>query len=601
MTFKPRLPTLRDLFLCVFSSAARQRNQPLRSTTAALGVALAVSMPTALWAQSTSAKGKAVSAAEVAYLVLLGELQLGAQETGIGYSLLLEAARKSGDPRIYQRAMNAALESRAVEAAVEAARAWSAAMPTDLEPQRALLQLLLANNKVEQSASHLEKLLSAVTDTERNTLIEQVGQLYARVADRTTARRVATQALQPWTQRADTAGSAWAAQGMLALSAGLTEQALTLLQKAVASPANGGAPGTLAVELLNAKVPDAGPLLHTYLSQATGVPANVRIAYMRHLMDANRPDEAQKQLETAVTQNPDAADPWLLLGTLNLQNNRPDAAEPQLLRFLELVSKRHPESTHRGLSQAYFSLAQIAGDRNQFDTAAAWLDRIEAPEEGTRVQLRRAALLGRQGKWAEAQSLIRQTPIQQPADARAKLLAEVQLLKDSGQLVEALAVLAAATDLTQDDPELAYEHAMLADKVGRPEEMERILRALMVRKPDYHHAYNALGYALADRNTRLNEAKALILKALEMAPGDPFITDSLGWVEYRLGNLPKAIQLLGQAFEKRPDIEIAVHLAEVLWVQGNRDAALAMFTRAKELQPNSPLLKETLLRLGVPF
>jgi Flp pilus assembly protein TadD len=218
-----------------------------------------------------------------------------------------------------------------------------------------------------------------------------------------------------------------------------------------------------------------------------------------------------------------------------------------------------------------------------------------------RLQLRRATLLARQGKWEEARSLIQQTPIQQPADARAKLLAEVQLLKDSEQLVEAVAVLAAATDLTQDDAELAYEHAMLADKVGRPDEMERILRALMVRKPDYHHAYNALGYALADRNTRLNEAKTLILKALEMAPGDPFITDSLGWVEYRLGNLPTAVQLLRQAFEKRPDIEIAVHLAEVLWVQGNRDAAQAMFTRAKELQSTSPLLKETLQRLGVPL
>lgn len=564
-------------------------------------MALLVSMPTAPWAQPAATKGKTVSAAEVAYLVLLGELQLGAQEAGIGYSLLLEAARKSGDPRIYQRAMNAALESRSVDAAVEAARAWSAAMPTDQDAQRALLQLLLSNNKVEQSAPHLEKLLSTATDAERNALIEQVGQTYARVPDRATARRVAANALQPWTQRADTAGNAWAAQGMLALSAGLMEQSLDFLQKAVASAAGGGGPGMLAVELLNAKVAEAGPLLQTYLSRAPKVPVGVRIAYMRHLLDANRTDEAQKQLEAAVTQAPEAADPWLLLGTLNLQNNQPDTAEPQLLRFLELATKQQPEPAHRGLSQAYFSLAQIAGNRNQFNAASAWLDRIETPEETVRVQLRRATLLARQGKWEEARSLIQQTPIQQPADARAKLLAEVQLLKDSGQLVEAVAVLAAATNLTQDDAELAYEHAMLADKVGRPDEMERILRALMERKPDYHHAYNALGYALADRNTRLNEAKTLILKALEMAPGDPFITDSLGWVEYRLGNLPTAVQLLRQAFEKRPDIEIAVHLAEVLWVQGNRDAAQAMFTRAKELQSTSPLLKETLQRLGVPL
>lgn len=208
-------------------------------------------------------------------------------------------------------------------------------------------------------------------------------------------------------------------------------------------------------------------------------------------------------------------------------------------------------------------------------------------------------MLAKQGKVDEARRLIQQIPVQQPADARAKWLAEVQLLKDTQKLTDAYAVIQRATALFPDDEELAYEHAMLADKLGYPAEMERILRALMDRKPSYHHAHNALGYALADRNTRLDEAKTLILKALAMAPGDPFITDSLGWVEYRLGNLPVAVELLRQAFEKRADVEIAVHLGEVLWAMGDRAAAVAIFQQAKDLQADNAALMEALKRLGV--
>jgi tetratricopeptide (TPR) repeat protein len=258
-----------------------------------------------------------------------------------------------------------------------------------------------------------------------------------------------------------------------------------------------------------------------------------------------------------------------------------------------------PERAQRGSTQAYLSLAQIAETRQQFDVAGEWLDRIETADDELRIQVRRATLLAKQGKVSEARTLIQQARVQQPTDARAKLLAEVQLLKETHHLTDAYAAMERAVTLFPDDEEMAYEHAMLADKLGRPDEMERILRALMARKPNYHHAHNALGYALADRNTRLDEAKALILKALEMAPGDPFITDSLGWVEYRLGNLPLAAQLLRQAFEKRADVEIAVHLGEVLWAMGDREAAKSVFQQAKGMQADNAVLVETLKRLGV--
>jgi Flp pilus assembly protein TadD len=122
---------------------------------------------------------------------------------------------------------------------------------------------------------------------------------------------------------------------------------------------------------------------------------------------------------------------------------------------------------------------------------------------------------------------------------------------------------------------------------------------VIAAKPDYHHAYNALGYSLADRGIRLPEAKQLIEKALEFAPGDPYISDSLGWVEFRMGNKAEALRILDTAYKARPDAEIAAHLGEVLWSMGRRDRAQAIWKEGLLLNADSDTLQETLKRLRV--
>ena len=157
-------------------------------------------------------------------------------------------------------------------------------------------------------------------------------------------------------------------------------------------------------------------------------------------------------------------------------------------------------------------------------------------------------------------------------------------------------LLAAAIARDPKDTELIYDQSMLAEKLGRLDEMERLLRQLIAARPDYHHAYNALGYSLADRGVRLDEAKQLILKALQFAPNDPFITDSLGWVEFRLGNKDEALRLLRQAYAARPDTEIAAHLGEVLWAAGQRDEARRVWQEARGRDASNEVLRETLAR-----
>jgi Flp pilus assembly protein TadD len=127
--------------------------------------------------------------------------------------------------------------------------------------------------------------------------------------------------------------------------------------------------------------------------------------------------------------------------------------------------------------------------------------------------------------------------------------------------------------------------------------LEENLRKLIEVRPDHAHAYNALGYSFADRNTRLKEARTLIEKALELAPDDFFIMDSLGWVQYREGNLKGAVATLRRAYNGRPDAEIGAHLGEVLWMSGERTEANRVWQESLKTAPDNETLQKTIKRL----
>ena len=321
------------------------------------------------------------------------------------------------------------------------------------------------------------------------------------------------------------------------------------------------------------------------------------------MLDAQHYPQAQAQLLAITTEKPDYPQAWLIRGVLELQDAKFSAAEISLKRYVELIhvtpaGVAHTESSP-GLVQAYLSLAQIAEQRKDFVAADAWLKQIDSADDLFNAQMRRAALLARQGKLDAALELIRSQPVNTPADARLKITAEVQLLRDSKQFKAAYDLLTVATASNPEDMDLLYDMAMMAEKLEKLDEMERLLRSVMQAKPDYHHAYNALGYSLAERKIRLDEARQLILKALEFTPGDSFILDSLGWVEFRSGNLIEAVRILEGAFKEKQDAEIAAHLGEVLWTLERRDQAISIWKQGFKINAENETLLETLKRLRV--
>lgn len=173
------------------------------------------------------------------------------------------------------------------------------------------------------------------------------------------------------------------------------------------------------------------------------------------------------------------------------------------------------------------------------------------------------------------------------------------MLRDADRNQAAFDLLAGAIDKKPDNPELLYDYGMTAEKLGRFDVLESAMRTVIRVRPDNAQAYNALGYTLADRNERLDEAKVLIEKANALAPDDASILDSLGWVQYRLGNNREALQSLERAYKLRSDADIAVHLGEVLWISGRQGDAERTWKEAGAKEPQNVALQQTLARFNV--
>jgi Flp pilus assembly protein TadD len=303
---------------------------------------------------------------------------------------------------------------------------------------------------------------------------------------------------------------------------------------------------------------------------------------------------ALAQLAQLTQQHPEFAPGWLFLGLLQSDLSQVLQAEQSLQQYLKLSTSTNDPDRMGGISEAYLALSQMAQKQGRFAMADEWLAKIPAEADPLKVASRRAALLAQQGRKAEGLKVLEQVKTSNPQEVRLKALALSQWLREDKQISAAFATIEKALAQFPADTDLQSEMAMLCEKLGRFEQMESLLRGLIKAKPNDPHAYNALGYSLADRKIRLDEARELILKAVQLAPRDPFIQDSLGWLEYRAGNLQEALRILEAAFKARPDAEIAAHLGEVHWHLGQKDKAGTIWREGLMLKADNDTLLETL-------
>lgn len=581
----------------------------LRHWTVSLSVVLGTALPASaqiLWRTPAAPAETADTfelSAELFYLLLIAELQTAQNDPGSGFSLMLEAAKRTQRPELFRRAVEMALQSRAGNAALSAARDWARIAPDSQEPYRFELQILLALNRPADIGPALQNLIRLTPADERRAVINAIPGTLARASDKTAAYAAAQHALRAALADRTTASAAWSALGRMSIDLKDYPGALQALQNAIQAEPTATEAIALAIELLENDVREAEVFVQDFLNRPPAEPselyARTALQFSRLLIEQRRDAQALAQLAQLIEHQPLQAEAWLLLGIMQNQTRQRQQAEASLLRFLELAPSLPPEQAQRGQTQAYLQLAHIAEQNQQFAQAMAWLDRVEDTTQLFSAQMRRALIIGKQGRVDEARRLIQSLPETSPEDVRRKLLAEAQLLRELKRFNEAFDAYGVLVERFPDEPNYLYEQAMMAERADRLGRMEILLRRLMDSHPDFYHAYNALGYSFADRNIRLPEAKSLIQRALAAAPNNAYILDSLGWVEFRMGNFQEALRILQQAFAIEPDAEIAAHLGEVHWQLNQRQEALDIWREGLMLDAQNETLQETLKRFRV--
>jgi tetratricopeptide (TPR) repeat protein len=530
--------------------------------------------------------------------LLVSEMTARLGDNAMAHALMMDAARKAKSAKLYQRAVEMALRARDGDLAWRAAQAWTFDFPESPEAHSYLLQILVELNNFSQVPEAIKRSLAAAPAADRPSLISQLPRYFLRTTDKQQAASTLEKALANELNNKSTGPNAWSAIGFLREKAGNSKGALEAARRGAALNPQADEPLFLAIALMDPQLPAAEAMVRKHLSGTASAP--VRMTYVRTLLNTERYEEGYAQTLTLTKQQPDFLDAWLVRGSLELQAKKWGMAQASLKRYIELDAKQNTTPNQvmgRGVVQANILLSQIAEQQNDLDAALQYLAGLDNPADTLRVETRRARIWARMGKLDDARRALRNIPELKAEDARTKLNAEVQLLRDYKQYPAAYELLTQAAAKEPNDTDLLYDLAMMADKLGKLDQMEQLLRQIIAQKPDSQQAYNALGYSYAERNIRIPEARTLILKALEFAPNDPFIVDSLGWVEFRAGNLNEALKLLRQAYQAQPDPEIAAHLGEVLWTQGEREQAEKIWAEGLQQAPDNTTLTETVQRL----
>ena len=507
------------------------------------------------------------------------------------YLTMMSLAQQTKDPRLAKRAAEMALSAKQADDALAAVKLWRQYAPDSEEASQYYLGLVILSDNLGAAENILKQRLADATPAARGLVMFQMQQLLLRAKDKEAASAMLERLVAPYGNLMET--HVVLAQAALARNdkAAARREAQTALQLK---------PDSEIAALTAAQVSEdeggAIKVLKDFLA-AHPEAREVRSAYARLLVNEKQYEAARQEFLTLDKAQPDNPGTLYALGILSMQMNDRTAAEKYFTRFVDLMDKA-PED-ERDPTKAVMILSQIAEERGDYKAAADWLDRLdtEDPKVQFGAELRRAQLTAKQGDVAGARKLLGTLKTDDKTEQAQIVLVEAQILRDAGQAKDAFKLMEQGVKRFPGNTDFLYDYALMAEKMGKTAVMEKALRKVIAKSPDNMQAYNALGYSLADRNIRLKEAYQLISKALKMAPGDPFILDSMGWVNYRLGKLDEAETHLRKAYAVRNDPEIAVHLGEVLWKKGQKEDARKLWREAQAKDPKNDALKSTLARL----
>ncbi|WET11423.1 MULTISPECIES: tetratricopeptide repeat protein [unclassified Pseudomonas] len=519
---------------------------------------------------------------ETVYSLLTAELAGQRNRFDIALDNYVTQAINTQDPGISERAFRIAEYLGADQAALDTSLIWAKNAPDDLEAQRAAAIQLARSGRYDDSMAYMEKVLQGKGDTHFDFLA-----LSAADTDPDT-RNGLMKSFDRLLQKHPKNSQLVFGKALLLQQDDEAEAALKLLEQ------NPPEEGEIAPILLRARLlqnlnrgKEAIPLLEKSIKKYPD-DKRLRLTYARTLVEQDRMEDAKVQFANLVQQYPDDDELRYSLALVCLEAKAWDEAKGYLEELIERES--HVDSAH-------LNLGRVAEENNDPQAALLEYAQVGPGNDYLPAQLRQADILMSNGRTDEAEKRLAAAREAEPDYAIQLYLIQAETLSANHQGERAWKVLQQALLQYPDDLNLLYTRAMQAEKRNDLAQMEKDLRLIIKRDPENAMALNALGYTLSDRTTRYAEAKVLIEQAHKLNPEDPAVLDSLGWVNYRLGNLDEAERLLRMALERFPDQEVAAHLGEVLWANGKQREARQIWEKFLKEQPESPILRSTIKRL----
>lgn len=522
--------------------------------------------------------------ARTVFQTLLGDLALQRGDLRLGLDAWSDLAQRTRDPKVLARAVEVASFARQYDRALELSDLWLSVEPDSQRARQTRSSLLVLANRLDELAPQLSALLEQDKANLAGNLMH-LNRMLLRHPDKKAVQQLVDRVAAPYRRQPE----AHFAMAQAAAAAGDRLRALDEIEQALSRRPDWEVAALLRTQLQAELSPEqAAATLLEFVSRHPGL-REARLTLARLLVSVKRYDEARAHFNRLLRDHPDSPEIIYPVAILALQQGDSETGRKQLEHLLQTD---FPDK-----STVHFFLGQLASDRQQPAAAIGHYRQVTQGDQYLAARSRLAQLLWQQGQPEEARALLRETRSANSGEKTQLLLAEAQLLREAQQHEEALNLIESALVRAPDNAELLYEAALLSERLGRHDQLESRLQHLLSIKPDHAHALNALGYSWADRNIRLDEAHKLIARALALAPDDPFIMDSLGWVHYRRGDLQQARELLERAHSLKADPEIAAHLAEVLWTLERRDEASRLLREASQQHPDNDALRNTLRKL----
>lgn len=523
--------------------------------------------------------------AKAQYHVMVGELAAQRRQPELAAREFMKALEIAPDPELAMRAASLALSARNEPLALQAARRWQELAPDEADPREAVARLALRAGRRDETLKQCEALIRGHAGGPDEGF-RQVAQVLSQEGGKQEdALAVMSQLRAKWPDRA----GAWHAQSLLALRFSQVELAEKSAREALRLEPGSRDSLLLLVGVLVKKGDLAGAdaALAELLAKG-GDPVELRMGYARLLLEAEHIDAARREFEAVLEVKPDLREARFALGLLELERENLDGAEPHFKALLESPDFRQ---------RAAYYLGRIEDVRKRPEKAIEWYQQVTEGEQALEAMTRRALALGRLGRLDEARRLLGEMRRELPVFATRFYLAEGELLLEANAVAEALKLYDQALREHPGEADLLYGRSLVHERLKNLAAAEADLRQILVTDADDARAMNALGYMLTVHTQRLEEARKLVARALELTPEDAAVIDSMGWIEYRLGRHREARALLEKAFDKAKDPEIAAHLGEVLWMLGERDRARAVWDDALARDPDHRVLRDTVERL----